>query len=62
MLIREEHSARIHIVIAVCVLAAGLVFKISGSEWIAVALSIGMVIALETVNSAIENLADFVSP
>ena len=62
ILIREEHNARIHIVIAICVLVAGLVFEISGSEWIAVTLCIGMVIGLEMINSAIENLADFVLP
>ena len=62
ILIREEHNALIHIFIAICVLVAGLVFEISSSEWIAVTLCIGMVIALEMINSAIENLADFVSP
>ena len=62
ILIREEHNARIHVFIAVCVLLAGLVFEISAGEWIAVTLCIGLVIALEMINSAIENLADFVSP
>ena len=62
ILIREEHNARIHIFIAVCVLVAGLFFEISADEWIAVTLCIGMVIALEMINSTIENLADFVSP
>jgi diacylglycerol kinase len=62
ILIREEHNARIHIFITVCVLAAGLIFKISAGEWIAVVWCIGTVIALEMINSAIENLADFVSP
>lgn len=61
ILIREEHNARIHIFIAICVFVAGLVFEISKSEWIAVTLCMGMVIALEMINSAIENLADFVS-
>ena len=62
ILIREEHNARIHVFIAVCVLLAGLLFEISAGEWIAVTLCIGLVIALEMINSAIENLADFVSP
>ena len=62
ILIREEHNARIHVFIAICVLIAGLLFDISAVEWIAVTLCIGMVIALETINSAVENLANFVSP
>lgn len=62
ILILEEHNARIHIFIAVCVLIAGFVFKLSAGEWIVIIWSIGMVVALEAINSAIENLADFVSP
>ena len=62
ILIREEHNVRIHVFITGCVLTAGLVLKISYSEWIAVVLCIGMVIALEMINSAIENIADFISP
>lgn len=62
ILIREEHNARIHVFIAICVLIAGLLFDISAGEWISVTLCIGMVIALETINSAVENLANFVSP
>ena len=58
----EEHNVRIHIFIAVCVLVAGFVFGISAGEWIALVGCIGMVIALEMINSAVENLADFVSP
>ena len=62
LLIREESNAKIHLFITVCVLIAGFVFRISGSEWIAVVLCIGLVFALESFNSAIENLVDFVSP
>jgi len=62
ILMREEHNARIHLFAACCVLIAGAVFKISTSEWIAVVLCIGSVFALELVNSAIENIANFISP
>jgi diacylglycerol kinase len=61
ILLCEEHNSWIHLFITVCVAAAGFVFKISVSEWIAVTLCIGMVFALELVNTAIENMADFVS-
>ena len=62
LLLREEPNARIHFFVTVCVLIAGFVFRISGGEWIAVVLCIGWVIALELLNSAMENMADFVSP
>ncbi len=62
ILIKEEHNSRIHLLATVCVLIAAFVFRISTSEWIAVIFAIGFVITLEIINSAIENIADFVSP
>ena len=62
ILFREEPNAKIHLFVTICVLIAGFAFRISGGEWMAVILCIGLVIALEAINSAIENLADFVSP
>jgi len=61
ILIKEEHNARIHLFVACCVLIAGVVLKISATEWIAVIFCIGLVIALELINSAIENIADFIT-
>lgn len=40
----------------------GLVFKISQIEWIVLLLCVGIVLSLETINSSIENVVDFVSP
>lgn len=62
ILILEEHNARIHLVAAILVIIAGILLKISNVEWLAIIFSIGLVFALETINSAIENLADFISP
>ncbi|MDR0505422.1 MAG: diacylglycerol kinase family protein [Dysgonamonadaceae bacterium] len=62
ILLKEEHNARIHLFIALFVLVAGIVFRISMYEWIVIFLCIGGVFALELINSAIENIADFVSP
>ena len=36
--------------------------KISAIEWVAIVFAIGFVITLEIINSAIENMADFLSP
>jgi diacylglycerol kinase len=62
IMIQEEHNFRIHIFITLCVLVAGFLLKIMTSEWIAIIFCIGLVIALEMINTAIENIADFVSP
>lgn len=61
-LFRDEHNARIHAVAAVLAIAFGFIFRISSSEWCAVIILIGAVYALEAVNTAIEAIADKVSP
>jgi len=61
-LLKEEHNYRIHIVVMIAVVAAGFIFRIEEWEWIAVIICIGLVLALEAINSALENFLDFVSP
>lgn len=61
-LIKNEHNARIHLFATICVIPAGFFFHLSAGEWIAVIFAIGFVFSAEAVNSAIEYLADFVSP
>ncbi len=62
VLLKEEHNSRIHILAAIGVVIAGFTFNISLYEWIALTFAIGFVIALEIINTAIENISDFVSP
>lgn len=62
ILFKEEHNARVHLLVAICVIAAGLFFNLSTNEWLAIVFSIGLVFSLEIVNSSIENIADFISP
>ena len=61
LLISLEHNAWIHCFAAICVTIAGIMVRLSAAEWIAIILSIGMVLAAEAVNSSIERLADFVT-
>jgi diacylglycerol kinase len=62
VLIAEEHNARIHMVITVVVIGVGLYFRLSAGEWTLVLLCMALVFSMELINSAIENLADFISP
>ena len=62
LLIRYEHNAWIHCFAAVSVVICGFIFNLKALEWIAIVLAIGMVLAAEAFNSAIEALADVVSP
>jgi undecaprenol kinase/diacylglycerol kinase (ATP) len=58
----EEHNSRIHLVIALFAVALGWFLKISLVEWCILAIVIGAVFASELFNSALENLADHLSP
>ena len=61
-LVSREHNAWIHCFAAVCVITAGILVGLSSMEWIVICLCIGLVLSAEAVNSAIEALADRVSP
>ena len=62
LLITREHNAWIHCFAAVCVITAGYIVGLTANEWIAITITIGVVLAAEAVNSSIEALADLVSP
>ena len=58
----EENNARFHVFVAVIVLSAGFYIKLSSIEWAIIVAQIGLVLVVETLNTAIEKLCDFVSP
>jgi diacylglycerol kinase len=52
----------IHLLTAAVVIILGFYFKISGTEWIALVFSIGLVLTTEALNTAIEIDIDLTSP
>ena len=60
--LRSQRNLRIHIAIAVAVVIAGSVLRISRTEWAVVVTLIALVIGLELLNTAIEALVDLASP
>jgi len=56
----EELNFRIHIWIACICILLGFVLQASPTEWLILLLTFGLVICMEAMNSAIENLANFV--
>jgi diacylglycerol kinase len=60
--LRTQRNARVHAAAAVA--AAGLAawLGITRGEWALIAVSIGLVLAAEIVNTLVESLADLVSP
>lgn len=60
--IRHERNFRIHLVTAAYVLAAAPFFSLSRGEWAALLLVIGLVIAAEALNTAVEQTVNLASP
>lgn len=61
-LLKTQHNAWIHVTIAALVIAAGISLSISTIEWCVVFLAMGLVLASEGFNTAIEHFADALSP
>ncbi|MEO5644724.1 MAG: diacylglycerol kinase family protein [Bacteroidia bacterium] len=58
----QEHNFRIHIIAAFLVITGGIYCELNRVEWVMLLFAIGFVFVTELFNSAIELLADFISP
>ena len=61
-LLHTQRNARIHLVIAILIVPAGIFCQLVVIEWAILMLSIGIVITAEALNTAIETLVDLASP
>ncbi len=61
-LLKKEHNARIHALATIVVLIASLYFRLNEVELCLVIVCIGLVFITELINTAIENIADFIEP
>ncbi len=59
---KEELNLKIHVVVLLIVIVGGFYFGITITEWILLTITIALVIGLELINSATENLVDLISP
>lgn len=57
-----EVNLRIHLVVALLAVAAGLYCGITEAEWLSIVFAMGLVISTELINTAIEHLVNLVSP
>ena len=62
MLIKNEPSIQVQAVIAVAITIAGFYFDISATEWMLQIFAITLVMSIEGLNTAAEEMADFVHP
>ena len=58
----SEANMKIHVFIAILVLICGVIFNLSVTEWVLCLGCFGLVISMEMINTALENLVDLVSP
>jgi diacylglycerol kinase len=62
MFLQTEHNSWIHIVSAVGAIIIGKLLSLTNCEWCILIIAIGLVIASEIFNTAIELLTDMISP
>mgnify|MGYP000577117676 CR=1 FL=1 len=60
-LFRDEDNAKVHVLTAVIVIIGGLYFDISSVEWMLITVAIGFVLVTEIVNTALENICDYLT-
>ncbi|MDX2301192.1 MAG: diacylglycerol kinase family protein [Microscillaceae bacterium] len=60
--LKTQHNAWIHLFISFWVIFFGFFFNISALEWAVLVLAMGLVLAAETFNTAIEEFVDWLSP
>ena len=60
--LKEQQNLRIHLLAIVVVTVTGIYFGLTAIEWSLIAITIGMVVITEMMNTAIEILVDMVSP
>ncbi|MEI6144317.1 MAG: diacylglycerol kinase family protein [Candidatus Berkelbacteria bacterium] len=61
-LLKSEQNARIHLIYAIVVATLAYILSISRIEAIVLFFAVTLVIAMETINTAIEKLLDIVKP
>lgn len=62
MLLKNEQSIQVQAVIGVLVTIAGFYFNISSTEWMMQIFAIGLIMSVEGLNTAAEEIANFVHP
>mgnify|MGYP000084168428 CR=1 FL=1 len=58
----QQRNMKVHICCAILAIVCGFIFKINTVEWCIILICIGVVLALETINTAIESFVDLVEP
>ncbi|MBI3520569.1 MAG: diacylglycerol kinase family protein [Bacteroidetes bacterium] len=58
----KQRNMKIHVACALLTVVLGWLLHITATEWCVVLICIGIVLSLETINTAIESFVDLVEP
>jgi diacylglycerol kinase len=58
----QQRNMKIHVCCAFLAIVFGFILKINLTEWCIILICIGVVLALEIINTAIESFVDLVEP
>ena len=58
---KTERNMKIHVLIMILVIIAGIVFKISALDWIILTIMIALVISAELFNTTVETVVDMIT-
>ena len=61
-LVTTEHSVMVQSSLALLMIIAGFYFEIDRYEWMMQILAFGLVLGIESLNTAVEKIADFIHP
>jgi len=62
ILLKTEASIQVQFTLGLLLTYAGFHYSISKTEWMFQILAIGLVISVEALNTAVEEIADFIHP
>ncbi|OJJ16799.1 diacylglycerol kinase [marine bacterium AO1-C] len=59
---KSQPNAKIHAIAAILAIGLGGILNISKVEWVGIILAIGAVLTAEAINTALEELVNWISP
>ena len=62
ILIRTENAIKVHLICALILTVIGFLLRISLTEWMFQIFAFGLILSVESLNTAIEKICDFIHP
>jgi diacylglycerol kinase (ATP) len=62
ILVTTENSIIVQVIISIIMTVLGFIMNLTATEWMFQVIAIGLVLVAESLNTAIEKVADFIHP